>query len=259
MPSRLATYLCAACATPIEEPGACPACGSIALIRVSDGYLSEFPAGCMPCPGCGGTTKPLVFRGWVRLLSLIWWVSEGRAAGYLCRNCARFETTKALLFSALLGWWSVPSFFFYGWRATCHNWRAIWTAPAKLHEWGAISAAEFAEDVETTREDAFAAAEEEWLFTETPLRDLSDIRARLVLSAEGLYELLRVSRNASTDELRRAFRQRAKEAHPDLREPSRQTTEEMMRLNRAWEILSDERMRLAYEWLEQQRAGQPVG
>ena len=32
----------------------------------------------------------------------------------------------------------------------------------------------------------------------------------------------------------------------------------MMRLNQAWEILSDEQMRLAYDWLEEHRAGEPV-
>ena len=258
MPDRFDHYLCGICATPSEQGVTCPACGSDALITVANGFLSEFPAQSLPCPGCGSTAKPLVFRGWVRLLSFLFWTREGRGGGYVCRDCARTETTKTLFMNALLGWWSFPAFFFYAWRATYYNWRSVWAAPAKPHEWGAISAHEFAAGLRATREEAFATAEEEWLLTETPVGALSETQAGLVLSAAGLYELLQASPHASTDELRRAFRQRAKEAHPDLREANREATEQMMRLNQAWEILSDEQMRLAYDWLEEHRAGEPV-
>lgn len=253
MPERVDNYLCGICATPSERAGDCPACGADALITVTNGYLSEFPAHSVPCPCCGSTAKPLVFRGWVHLRSFFVWTRELRMGSYMCRDCALTESTKALFLNALLGWWSFQAFFFYGWRGTFHNWRSVWSAPAKPHEWGAISAQEFAADVRADREEAFAAAAEEWLLTETPLGGLSDTKAGLVLSAEGLYEQLGVSSDASIDELRRAFRQQAKDAHPDLREATSDATDEMVRLNRAWEILRDPQMRAAYDWLQDQR------
>lgn len=258
MPSRFEHFLCGICATPTEQGGRCAACGSEALITVTNGYLSEFPPQTLPCPGCGSTEKPVIFRGWVRLVSFVWWTREGRSAGYVCRDCARTETTKTLAMNTVLGWWSIPAFFFYGWRAIYHNWRSVWAAPAKPHEWGAISAQEFAADLRADREEAFAAADQDWLLTETPLGVLNETQAGLVLSAEGLYELLQASPHATTDELHRAFRYQAKQAHPDRREASREATEDMMRLNQAWEILSDAQMRVAYDWLEEQRAQDAV-
>jgi hypothetical protein len=246
-------YLCGICATPSRQVGSCPACGADALITVTNGYLSSFPAHGVPCPCCGSTARPLVFRGWVRLHSFFVWTREQRMGSYICRDCALTESTKALLLNALLGWWSFPAFFFYGWRGTYHNWRSVWSAPAAPHEWGAISAEEFAADMRADREEAFAAAEE-WLLIETPVGALSDMKAGLVLSATGLYEQFGVSSDASIDDLRRAFRQQAKDAHPDLREATSDATDDMVRLNRAWEILRDSEMRAAYDWLEDQRA-----
>jgi hypothetical protein len=247
-------YLCGVCATPSHEGGACPACGAHLPIRVDRGYLLEFPADTLPCPGCGSSAHPVKFRGWSRLMAFLVWARETRIAAYVCPDCARKETIKALLFTALLGWWSVPSWFFYGWRSTYLNWRSVWAAPAKPHEWGAISAADFAGDVRAAHEEAMAELREEWLRTETPLRHLSDAQLGVVLEAEGLYELLRVDPHASVEAIRRSYRQRSKEVHPDLHHASRDATEQMMRLNQAWEILQSAPMRAAYDWLEELRA-----
>lgn len=145
MSTRFDHYVCGVCGTQRMDSAVCMACGAPdMLIAVKAGYLAEFPAESVPCPGCGSADGRLVFRGWVRLVGFLWWAREGRASGYVCDACGRAETTKALFLNALLGWWSIPSFFFYGWRATYHNWRSIWAAPARPHEWGAISASEFA-------------------------------------------------------------------------------------------------------------------
>ena len=131
-----------------DEPGVCAACAAPdMMVAVKGGYLAEFPAESVPCPGCGSTERPLVFRGWVRLVGFLWWAREGRASGYVCEPCARDETTKTLFLNALLGWWSIPaSSSMAGVRPTC-NWRSIWAPPAKPHEWGAISGAEFASEL----------------------------------------------------------------------------------------------------------------
>jgi hypothetical protein len=251
-------YLCGVCATPSRESGPCPACGAHLPIRVDRGYLVEFPADTLPCPGCGSTSHPVRFRGWSRLVSFLIWARETRISAYVCPDCARKETIKALLFTALLGWWSVPSWFFYGWRSTYLNWRSVWAAPGKPHEWGAISATDFAADVRAAHDEAMAELQEEWLRTETPLRHLTDAQIGVVLEAEGLYALLQVEPNASLEEIRRAYRQRSKDVHPDLHQASREATQQMMRLNQAWEILQSAPMRAAYDWLEEQRAEEAV-
>lgn len=252
-------YVCGLCATPATEAGVCQACGAEdSQIKVVDGFLLEFPAHSIPCPGCGSTEKPLVFRGWVRLLALIYWVREGRGGGYVCKDCARTETTKALFYSALLGWWSIPSIFFYGWRATYQNWRSIVSAPAKPHEWGAIPAADFIADMRASQEEAFEEAEAEWILNETPLGQLNETQRGMVLGAADLYGLLEVSPSATVQEIHRAYRQRSKEAHPDFHNASREATELMMHLNQAWEILRSEQMREAYDWLQTQKDEEAV-
>jgi hypothetical protein len=253
-----AYYLCGVCATPSRGGGPCPACGAHLPIRVDRGYLVEFPAETLPCPSCGSNAEPVKFRGWSRLVSLLIWARETRIAAYVCAECARRETARALLFTGVLGWWSIPSWFFYGWRSTYLNWRSIWAAPSKPHEWGAINATEFAADVRAAREEAMAELQEEWLRSETPLRHLSDAQLGVVSDAEGLYELLGVPPHATVEEIRRAYRQRSKDVHPDLHQASRDATEQMMHLNQAWEILQSSPMRAAYDWLGEQRAQEAV-
>lgn len=259
MPRSVRTsYLCAVCATPRSSPAdSCSECGSDAVLEAVDGYVLGFPANTVPCPRCGSAARPLVFRGWVRQVAFLWAVRESRASAYICRPCAERLTTTALALNALLGWWAIPSWFFYGWRALFHNWRAVWTVPLKPGAWGALDAAAFAASVHGERESAFAAAADE-VIRESPLRFLTRTQQELVLGASDLYELLGASARASLDELRTAFRARCKEIHPDLQSGSATATEDMIRLNNAWEILRSDRMREAYDWLESQRAGVPT-
>jgi hypothetical protein len=229
------------------------------MVAVKGGYLAEFPAESVPCPGCGSTRRPLVFRGWVRLVGFIWWAREARASAYVCEPCAREETTKALFLNGLLGWWSIPSMIFYGWRATYHNWRSIWASPRRPHDWGAIGGAEFASCVSDARERAVRDADERWLYQETPLSELSKTQIALVLEARDLYELLGVDQTAGLDTIRHAYREQSKQSHPDLHQrTARESTELMIRLNQAWEVLRSPEMRRAYDWLEQQQSERAV-
>jgi DNA-directed RNA polymerase subunit RPC12/RpoP len=251
------SYLCGVCATPRSDPtGTCTECGSDVLLKAVDGFVLSFPANTVPCPRCGSTTRPLVFRGWVRLVGFLWWAREGRASAYICRPCAESQASVTLAMNALLGWWSVGSWFFYGWRALFHNWRAVWMAPLNPGTWGALDAAAFAASVHHERESAFEAVADE-IIKESPLRFLTRTQQELVLGATDLYELLGASAASSLDELRAAFRTRCKEIHPDLHTGGDSATEDMIRLNNAWEILRSEPMRRAYDWLEAQRAGVP--
>ena len=177
----------------------------------------------------------------------------------MCASCARAETTSTLFLNALVGWWSIPSFFFYGWRATYLNWRSIWAPPSKRHVWGAISAAEFAAGLREAREEAVRDADERWLREDSPFRELNETQAALVLDATDLYELLEVEPDAELATIRHAYRVRSKDSHPDLSQgTARESTETMIRLNQAWEVLRSPAMRRAYDWLELQRDKAPA-
>lgn len=60
------------------------------------------------------------------------------------------------------------------------------------------------------------------------------------------YELLGVGRTASADELKRAYRQRAMELHPDTN-PDAGAAEEFKVLSRAYQVLSDPDQRARYD------------
>ncbi len=58
------------------------------------------------------------------------------------------------------------------------------------------------------------------------------------VSERDYYELLGVSRDASTEEIKRAYRRLALELHPD-RNPSEEAEEEFRKVQRAYEVLGD--------------------
>ena len=60
------------------------------------------------------------------------------------------------------------------------------------------------------------------------------------------YELLGVARTASADEIKRAYRQRAMELHPDTN-PDAGAAEEFKALSRAYQVLSDPDQRARYD------------
>ena len=250
--------VCGLCATRHAGVGECPACGSHShfVVRSSvDGeWVEELPAG-FPCPGCGRVDQPLVFRGWSRLGSFLLWCWERRAGGYLCPNCALIESSKSLLFTALLGWLSLPSVLFFAWRSTYHNWRSVFAAPSKPLAWGALGGEELAEILAAILSDGPDGFGEPGPgdVSGTPLEGLSHGELVAVMNAEGLYELIGADPSASREEIRRAYRQAAMRAHPDLAgEQADGEHDLMVRINQAWEILGDERLRAAYDWLQEQ-------
>jgi curved DNA-binding protein CbpA len=83
----------------------------------------------------------------------------------------------------------------------------------------------------------------------SPLLFLSGGDLGRVVWYDGLYELLGVPASASEDDIKRAYRRQAKRWHPDPHRGDARAAERMVRLNEARELLSCERLRLAYDWL----------
>jgi len=61
------------------------------------------------------------------------------------------------------------------------------------------------------------------------------------------YAVLGVSRDASDDEIKRAFRQKAKQYHPDANPEDSTAEARFKEVNEAYEVLSDEEKRSAYD------------
>jgi DnaJ-domain-containing protein 1 len=144
--------------------------------------------------------------------------------------------------SALLGWWSIPSWFFYGWRSTYFNWRSVWKAPADPVTWGGIPLEDLLSSVD---EEAAEAAH----FADSPLADLTVAERHVVMSVEDPYGTLQVSANATEAEIKASWRDLAKKRHPDSNPDDADATTRMATLNQAYEVLRDDRLRAAYDWL----------
>ena len=63
----------------------------------------------------------------------------------------------------------------------------------------------------------------------------------MATAQRGYYDILGIPRNSSADDIKKAFRRRAREIHPDLHTGSKKTEMEkkFKELNEAHEVLSD--------------------
>ena len=75
--------------------------------------------------------------------------------------------------------------------------------------------------------------------------------------ADDLYSMLGVSRTASDDDIRKAYRKLAKELHPDVN-PGKQAEEQFKRIGAANDILSDPARRRQYDRGEIDANGEPA-
>src|SRR6478736_534735 len=63
------------------------------------------------------------------------------------------------------------------------------------------------------------------------------------------YKTLGVSRTASQDEIRKAFRKLAREYHPDVAKDKKKAEEKFKEINEAYEVLGDAAKRKKYDEL----------
>src|SRR5271170_720029 len=63
------------------------------------------------------------------------------------------------------------------------------------------------------------------------------------------YEVLGVTKTATADEIRKAFRKLARQHHPDVAKDKKKAEEKFKEINEAYEVLSDPEKRKKYDTL----------
>ncbi len=67
------------------------------------------------------------------------------------------------------------------------------------------------------------------------------------MAKKDLYEVLGVDRNATEEEIKKAYRRLAKKYHPDLNPGDKEAEQKFKEINEAYEILSDPQKRAKYD------------
>ena len=67
------------------------------------------------------------------------------------------------------------------------------------------------------------------------------------MANKNYYEILGVNKNASDDEIKKAYRSLAKKYHPDLNPGNAEAAEKLKSVNEAYSVLSDKTKRQNYD------------
>ena len=65
--------------------------------------------------------------------------------------------------------------------------------------------------------------------------------------ARDYYDILGVGRGASDEEIKKAFRQKAKQYHPDINKDDKEAEAKFKEVNEAYSVLSDKEKRSQYD------------
>ncbi|KAF1383019.1 hypothetical protein PFLUV_G00149880 [Perca fluviatilis] len=84
-------------------------------------------------------------------------------------------------------------------------------------------------------------------FVVPPLLLLAVLLAAVLAESQDYYKLLKVSRDATTREIRQAFKKLALTMHPDKNPGDSSAHEKFLQVNRAYEVLKDEDLRKKYD------------